>query len=128
MRQYLMAAAVVIVVTACGSSQSTTASNTGGGGSAFASVTIQDLSFSPSTVTISAGTTVTWTNNGPSAHTATSDSGLWDSGQLSGPSDGGAYGGGGSGGNYQHTFASAGTFTYHCANHTQMTGTITVTP
>jgi len=128
MRQYLVAAAVVIAVTACGSSQSTTDSNTGGGGSAFASVTIQDLSFSPSTVTISAGTTVTWTNNGPSAHTATSDSGLWNSGQLSGPSGGDAYGGGGSGGNYRHTFASAGTFTYHCANHTQMTGTITVTP
>jgi len=35
-------------------------------------VTIQDFSFSPSTLTIKAGTSVKWTNNGPSAHTTTS--------------------------------------------------------
>ena len=34
-------------------------------------VTIQDFSFSPATLTIKAGTIVHWKNNGPSAHTTT---------------------------------------------------------
>ncbi len=43
-------------------------------------VTIQDFSFSPAAVTVKVGTAVKWTNNGPSAHTATSNTGTWDSG------------------------------------------------
>src|ERR687887_2891785 len=71
-------------------------------------VTIQDFSFSPSTLTIKAGTTVTWTNAGPSSHTATSDSSVWDSGTLAPPSGGGAYGGGTAGGSFRFTFNTAG--------------------
>ena len=61
-------------------------------------VTIQDFSFAPSTMTIKVGTRVTWTDAGPSAHTATSDGGVWDSGTLGAPSGGGGYGGGTAGG------------------------------
>lgn len=89
------------------------------------SVAIQDYSFAPAGVTIEVGGIVRWTNNGPSTHTATSDGGVWDSGQLGGP--GGGYGGG-SAGSYQYAFSSAGSYPYHCMNHPQMTGTITVTP
>jgi plastocyanin len=32
----------------------------------------------------------------------------------------------GPGGNFQHTFATQGTFPYHCSIHSAMTGTITV--
>jgi plastocyanin len=94
-------------------------------------VTIQDFSFSPSALTIKAGMSVQWTNNGPSSHTTTSDDGVWDSGTLTPPS--GGYGGGG-GASYQFTFAMPGTYTYHCKLHppsiaaySGFTGTITVT-
>jgi len=97
-------------------------------------VTIQDFSFSPATLTIKAGTTVHWKNNGPSAHTTTSDTGTWDSGTLSSPSGGGVYGGNGSsGGTFDFTLTQAGTYSYHCSLHPptlypNFTGTITVTP
>jgi hypothetical protein len=60
---------------------------------------------------------VKWTNNDAVAHTTTSDGGTWNSGQLLAASGGGAYGGTSAGGSYQYTFNSAGTFTYHRANH-----------
>jgi len=96
-------------------------------------VTIQDFSFSPAVVTVKVGTTVKWTNNGPSAHTTTSNTGTWASGQLSSPTSGGGYGGGSPGATYQYTFMAAGTYAYHCSNHPPstypgFTGTITVTP
>ena len=95
-------------------------------------VTIQDFSFSPSTLTIKVGTSVKWTNKGPSGHTATSDNGMWDSGTLGAPSGGGAYGGGTAGGTYEFTFTTMGTYHYHCMLHPassypSFTGTITVT-
>jgi len=101
-------------------------------GGSVAGVTIQDFSFSPAALTVKVGTTVTWTNNGPAAHSATSNIGTWDSGLLNGPTSGGAYGGS-AGGTYQYTFTAAGTYTYHCYLHPPstypgFTGTITVTP
>ncbi len=102
----------------------------GGGGGNVVGVTIQDFSFSSSMLTIKAGTTIKWTNNGPSSHTATSDNGVWDSGTLAPP--GGGYGGGGA--SYQFTFTTPGTYSYHCKIHPPtiptyagFTGTITVT-
>jgi len=53
-------------------------------------------------VTVKVGTTVKWTNNGPSAHTATGNTGMWGSGQLSAPT------GGSAGGTYQYTFTAGG--------------------
>jgi plastocyanin len=78
------------------------------------------------------GTTVKWTNEGGAAHTATSDSGTWDSGQLAGAYNG-PYGGYSGGGGYQYTFTAAGTYAYHCSIHPpsvypDFTGTITVSP
>jgi len=100
----------------------------------LACVTIQDFTFSPASLTIKVGTTVKWTNNGPSAHTTTSDAGAWNSGTISGPTSGGAYGGGSAAGSYQFVFSTPGTFGYHCALHPSsspqyagFTGTITVT-
>jgi plastocyanin len=94
-----------------------------------ASVSAFDFQFSPSPTQISVGGQVTWTNNGPSIHTVTSDSGQWDSGLISAQGSGGdPYSGGGSaGGSYIRTFSQAGTFTYHCSIHANMKGTITVT-
>ena len=82
-------------------------------------VTMQsNLSFSPQSVTIKAGQYVTWRNDDAINHTTTEDSAtpVWDSGQL------------GPGQTFQRNFGSAGIFTYHCRNHPNMTGTVTVTP
>ncbi len=87
-------------------------------GSALAAnqaVAISGFSFSPATVTVSIGDTVTWTNSDAQAHTATADSAAWDSGTIAG-----------SGGTGAVTFSTAGSFPYHCTIHPTMTGTVTV--
>jgi len=45
-------------------------------------INILDFRYSPIGVTIAAGTSVTWTNMGSNAHTATSGTQLFDSGQM----------------------------------------------
>jgi plastocyanin len=90
-------------------------SNTGGsGGPGMNAVFIQGMAFNPSTITVSANTTITWTNKDAIGHTVTSDSGLFDSGTI------------GANGTYSYTFASSGTFTYHCKVHPTMTASVTV--
>jgi plastocyanin len=78
-----------------------------------ASVTIKDFSFGPSTVTIHAGETLTWVNEGPSNHTATA-AGVFNTGVLH------------SGQSASQLFPHAGTFSYRCSIHPFMRGTVTV--
>jgi plastocyanin len=75
---------------------------------------IQDNNFSPASINIPAGTTIHWTNMDAMTHTVTSDTGLFDSKNMS------------KGSNFSHTFSEKGTFTYHCAIHSFMKGTIIV--
>ena len=77
-------------------------------------VNIVNFAFSPGTLTIKAGTTVTWTNNDSTTHNVASDSGVFSSGNLSPNSQ------------FSYTFNSTGTFPYHCTIHTYMKGTIIV--
>jgi plastocyanin len=81
---------------------------------ATSAVTIQNSTFSPPSITIRAGDVVRWTNADPFSHTATSNSGAWDTGVIA------------AGGSSSITFANAGTFPYHCAIHAFMTGTVVV--
>jgi LPXTG-motif cell wall-anchored protein len=76
--------------------------------------TIADFSFSPGTITIHVGDAVTWTNAGPSQHTATANGGSFDTGTLSKGQSG------------SHTFNQAGTFGYFCRIHPFMHGTVVV--
>lgn len=137
---YMAVMSVVAVLIACGGGSSPTGTasggNGGGGGGGTppsGNVTIQDFSFSPETVTVKVGQVVQWTNNGPSAHTTTSDSGIWNSGSLAAPG-GGTYGNGSmNGGTFQFTFSQAGTFPYHCSLHPPslypgFRGVVVVTP
>jgi plastocyanin len=84
--------------------------------SAPSTIVMANLAFSPTTLTIKKGTTITWKNNDAYVHTSTSDSGVWDSGDIAG------------GGSRTTTFATAGTFPFHCTYHGSMgmTGTIIV--
>ena len=79
-------------------------------------VTMADFSFSPASITVSAGDTVTWTNSGPDEpHTATANDGSFDTGEVA------------VGSSASHTFTSAGTFPYVCSIHPdQMRGTVIV--
>jgi plastocyanin len=124
---HFITAAGATLAAACGSSTAP-----GGGPPNPNGISIQDFSFAPAALAVKVGTTVTWTNNGPSGHTTTSDATGWNSGTLAPPSGGGGYGGS-PGGTYQFTFMTAGTYTYHCALHPPssyptFTGKITVTP
>src|SRR2546428_6026468 len=76
-------------------------------GGPVATVTIQDFSFSPATLSVRVGSTIQWTNKGPSPHTATSDLGVWDSGQLSPP-----LGSNSLGGPYRVTLTTTGIIHY----------------
>jgi plastocyanin len=71
--------------------------------------------FSPKPIQVTVGSTVTWTNATALTHTATSDSGAWDTGNIAPDATSGAV-----------SFATAGTFTYHCAIHPSMTGSVIV--
>jgi LPXTG-motif cell wall-anchored protein len=77
-------------------------------------VTISDFEFAPPSVTIDAGDTITWTNDGPTPHSATADDGSFDTGIFN------------AGQSRSHTFDEAGTFAYFCTPHPNMRGTITV--
>jgi plastocyanin len=77
-------------------------------------VRIADFAFDPASLTVTAGSTVTWTNGDAAPHTATADDGSFDTGSIGG------------GASASQAFPDAGTFTYHCAIHPNMTGTITV--
>lgn len=78
------------------------------------SASIANFTFSPATITIKKGGTVTWTNSDSAPHTVTSDTGAFASQTLS------------QGGSYSHTFSTTGTFTYHCSIHPTMHGTVVV--
>lgn len=78
-------------------------------------VDISNFVFSPSTLNIKVGDSVTWTNKDSAMHSIKSDSGS----ELSSSSFG-------NGERYTHVFAAAGTYAYHCGVHPGMKGKIIV--
>jgi plastocyanin len=79
-------------------------------------VTINNFAFSPMVITIKMDTSVTWTNQDTVNHTVTSDSGSELASENFGRDA-----------SFSHTFTKAGTYTYHCAPHPYMHGTVIVT-
>lgn len=77
-------------------------------------VWIQNSAFNPSSLTVPLNTTIIWTNKDGVTHTVTSNSDLFDSGNI------------GNGGVYKHQFTVSGTYSYRCTIHPSMTGTIIV--
>jgi len=103
---------VIIISGSC--SKKSMADLTGGNNTGANEVLIQNMAFSPATITVAAGTTITWTNKDGMTHTITSDSNLFDSGNIA------------NNGTYTHMFATAGTFAYHCSIHTDMMASVKV--
>ncbi len=110
MYSLLLVAAVVAVVGVSGCTSQNQTSSIGANG-----VIIQNMTFSPSTLTVPVGTTVTWKNLDNVAHHVVSDTGAFDSGTLN------------NGQSFNFTFTKAGNYPYHCSIHPSMTGTIVVT-
>lgn len=79
-------------------------------------VEIEGFAFSPTSIKIKKGTTVTWTNKDSVEHTVTGvdgadmDSGLFGKGET-----------------FSYTFNEVGTFGYICEPHPSMKGEVTVT-
>jgi plastocyanin len=101
-----------ILFPSCGGSKSSNNSmnptSTGTTPTAAATATIQNFAFSPSVVHVLPGGTVTWTNKDATAHTVTDVNGSFDSGNIAVDAT------------YKMTFATAGTYTYHCTIHSMM--------
>ncbi|MFH1169562.1 MAG: cupredoxin family copper-binding protein [Chloroflexota bacterium] len=77
-------------------------------------VNIQGFAFTPDSITIPTGTTVTWHNNDGVPHTVTANAGQFDSGSIS------------RGQSFSYTFNQKGAYDYHCTIHPSMTGKVIV--
>lgn len=79
-------------------------------------VGIGSMAYTPSSVSINKGDCICWTNGDAAAHTVTFDNpgAPFSSGQLAPQAA------------YETPFPDAGTFPYHCANHPDMKGVVTV--
>ena len=70
--------------------------------------------YSPGTITIHPGDTVTWTNQDSVVHTVVANDRSFSSTDIA------------PGGSFTWTFQIAGTYTYHCTYHSWMQGTVVV--
>lgn len=77
-------------------------------------VNIKGFAFSPDTLTVKAGTKVTWTNSDSVSHTIVSDSGAFESPSIA------------NGNTFSYAFDTPGTFSYHCSIHPSMKAKIVV--
>lgn len=77
-------------------------------------VVIQNFQFQPSTLTVKAGTKVTWINRDDEPHTATDTEKRFGSKALD------------TGDRFTFEFSNPGTYNYYCALHPKMVGKIIV--
>ncbi len=111
----LTAAALVLtlLLAACGGGGDDAAPVGAGSGD---QVTIEGFTFKPASITVPAGTTVTWTNKDGFAHTVKPTDDLFPaSPDIEDASP------------FQHRYDTAGNYPYICGIHNSMTGTVVVT-
>ena len=80
-----------------------------------ATVKIDNFSFGPATITIPAGSTVTWTNDDDVPHVVSSDDNKMFKSKALDTDD-----------HFSFTFTKPGTYNYYCAIHPKMTAKIVV--
>jgi amicyanin len=78
-------------------------------------VSISNFAMEPATLTVAAGTTVTWTNHDDEPHTVVAKDGSFHSPAID------------TNATYSFTFATPGTYDYICSIHPFMTATVVVT-
>ena len=79
-----------------------------------AEVKIDNFSFAPASITVAAGTTVTWTNRDDIPHTVVSEDRMIKSKVLDTDEK------------FSYTFSKPGTYPYFCSVHPKMTGKVVV--
>jgi plastocyanin len=84
---------------------------------AASAVSIDNFTFTPQTLTVKAGTTVTWTNKDDIPHGIASDNNAFRRSKALDTDD-----------KFAFTFTTPGTYKYFCYVHPHMTGTIVVQP
>ena len=123
----LVALSILLMLAACGGTTANSSAAASGGNPTPDNPTVTittnsdgTFAFSPTTLTIKAGTTVIWMNTTAAPHTVTSDDGKsFDSGTANPITP--------QSGTYHFTFTTKGTFAYHCTFHPYMKATIVVT-
>ena len=131
-------ASFAFLVSACGSSGSTASGSSASGSPTSAAgseaaakpnqVQIKLIAFHPATLSVTAGTTVTWKQTDPGFHTITSGTVVQGSSGVT-PQPDGKFASGqlATGKTFSHTFIAPGTYPYFCEIHpATMRGTITV--
>jgi plastocyanin len=108
-----LAAALVLGTLGFGTGQKTYVTNAQEKTSTM-EVKIDNFSFGPATLTVPAGTTVTWTNRDDIPHTVVSTDGVFKSKVLDTDDK------------FSYTFSKTGTYPYFCSIHPKMTGKIIV--
>lgn len=93
---------------------SATHTNAQGAAAAANQVVIENFSFVPATLTVKAGTKVTWINRDDVPHTVNENDKRFKSGTMDTDDQ------------FSNTFSSTGTVSYFCALHPRMTGHIIV--
>jgi plastocyanin len=91
------------------------AGSTGEKPAGLTEVKIDNFSFGPATVTIPAGTTITWTNNDDVPHVVSSDDNKMFKSKALDTDD-----------HFSFTFTKSGTYNYYCAIHPKMVAKIVV--
>lgn len=104
----------IVAISGCTNQTGNNTSSQTGNTSGAYTVNIQNFAFNPATLNVPVGTTVKWVNMDSTTHHIVSDTGAFQSPNLS------------SGQSYTYTFTQAGSYPYHCSIHTSMTGTIVV--
>ncbi len=77
-------------------------------------ISLSNFMFSPMSLTVSVGATVTWTNSDDEPHTVVSNAGLFRSGAMD------------TNESFSFKFDKPGTYHYTCSIHPRMVGTIVV--
>ena len=114
-RVYLAGAAVVLVAaTVLSATLSSVSANAQSRPAPAQEVKIDNFSFGPATLTVAAGTTVTWTNRDDIPHNVVSTANMFKSKVVDTDEK------------FSYTFAKPGTFPYFCSIHPKMTGQVVV--
>jgi plastocyanin len=108
----LIIGVLALVIAGCVKKNDDTQKDAGGPAAKEITVEIKDFQFKPATVTIAKGGVVTWKNLDASAHSVNGKN--FDSGSMSKDDT------------YSFTFLDKGKFTYKCAVHPYMEGTVIV--
>lgn len=123
MKRKFLSVSVTLIMIAFFLSLSTCNSYSSGGYSSSSGVSgsgnyisISGFAFNPSSLNVSNGTTVYWTNNDSTTHTVTSTSGVQSFNVSLAPGTGTSI-----------LFTNMGLTSYHCSIHTSMLGSVTVT-